>query len=67
MSLKHMLRANKNELLSIGLAGFLIMNSGFTAPHEVIESAPAGTGAGRYEQCADGNQRVGERFDSACE
>ena len=36
-----MLKANKNELLSIGLAGFLIMNSGFTAPHEVIESAPA--------------------------
>ena len=44
-----MLKANKNELLSIGLAGFLIMNSGFTAPHEVIESAPAGAGSGRYE------------------
>lgn len=37
MSFKHMLRANKNELLSLALAGFLIMNSGFTAPHEVIE------------------------------
>ena len=34
-----MLRANKNELLSLALAGFLIMNSGFTAPHEVIEDA----------------------------
>ena len=32
-----MLKANKNELLSLALAGFLIMNSGFTAPHEVIE------------------------------
>ena len=36
-----MLKANKNELLSLALAGFLIMNSGFTAPHEVIEEAPA--------------------------
>ena len=41
MSFKHMLKANKNELLSLALAGFLIMNSGFTAPQEVIEEAPA--------------------------
>ena len=41
MRFKHMLKANKNELLSLALAGFLIMNSGFTAPHEVIEEAPA--------------------------
>lgn len=38
--LKYMLKANKNELLSLALAGFLIMNSGFTAPHEVIEDVP---------------------------
>ena len=38
-----MLKANKNELLSFALAGFLIINSGFTAPHEVLESAPEQT------------------------
>ena len=41
MRLKHMLKANKNELLSLALAGFVIINSGFTAPHEMIEDAPA--------------------------
>ena len=41
MSWKHMLKANKNELLSFALAGFLIINSGFTAPHEVLEDTPA--------------------------
>ncbi len=38
MRLKHMLKANKNELLSFALAGFLIINTGFTAPHEVLHS-----------------------------
>lgn len=36
-----MLKANKNELLSFALAGFLIVNSGFTAPHEMIENEDA--------------------------
>ena len=40
MRLKHMLKANKNELLSLALAGFLVVNSGFTAPHEVIDETP---------------------------
>ena len=41
MRLKYMLKANKNELLSFALAGFVIINSGFTAPHEMLEEAPA--------------------------
>ena len=38
MRIKHMLMANKNELLSFALAGFLIINTGFTAPHEYLQS-----------------------------